>query len=120
SGGAFGYFPSYSLGAMMATQLFNQAKARTPPHSSRGYGYEDREEMPSLEADIRKGEFALLKKWLNAKVHDKGSMPGSADALLGSMPGSADALLESVTNKPLDPSIFVKYLEDKYSDLYKL
>mmetsp|Transcript_8164 Transcript_8164/g.19886 ORF Transcript_8164/g.19886 Transcript_8164/m.19886 type:complete len:574 (+) Transcript_8164:16-1737(+) len=93
SGGAFGYFPSYSLGAMMATQLFDQAK----------------EEMPSLEADIRKGEFAPLKKWLNEKVHDKGSMPGSADALL-----------EAVTNKPLDPSIFMKYLTDKYTTMYSL
>ena len=93
SGGAFGYFPSYSLGAMMATQLYEQAKA----------------EMPSLEDDIRKGEFAPLKKWLNGKVHDKGSMPGSADALL-----------ESVTGKPLDPSIFMRYLTDKYTALYQL
>ena len=43
------------------------------------------------------------------KVHDKGSMPGSADALL-----------ESVTGKPLDPSIFMRYLTDKYTALYQL
>jgi Zn-dependent M32 family carboxypeptidase len=36
------------------------------------------------------------------------------------MPGSADALLESVTGKPLDPSIFMRYLTDKYTALYQL
>lgn len=38
----------------------------------------------------------------------------------GSLPESLDALLVSATGKPLDPKIFVRYLEDKYTALYDL
>ncbi len=38
----------------------------------------------------------------------------------GSVHASADALLEDVTGKTLKPSIFLRYLTDKYTDLYKL
>ena len=66
SGGAFGYFPSYSLGAMIATQLF--AKAKT--------------DIPELEAKIAAGQFKELKQWLNTHIHESGCTHPSADALL--------------------------------------
>lgn len=47
--GAVGYFPSYSLGAMMATQIFEAAS----------------KELPGLESSIVAGEFSPLRKWLN-------------------------------------------------------
>lgn len=57
--GAVGYFPSYSLGAMMATQIFESAA----------------QEIPDLQGGIAKGDFAPLKVWLNDKVHSKVRAP---------------------------------------------
>jgi len=91
--GALGYFPTYSLGAMSAVQIFEAAK----------------KDLPTLDEDIANGDFAALRIWLNEKVHS-----------LGSLYPKADDLLEAITGKPLDPDLFLKYLEDKYSDIYKL
>ena len=92
-GASFGYFPTYSLGAMIAVQLFAQAK----------------EEIPGLEDEIAQGNFAPLKQWLNEKIHT-----------VGSLYPTADELLVAVTGKPLDPQLFIDYLKEKYSKLYKL
>ena len=48
-----GYFPTYTLGAMFATQIFREAEAQ----------------LPGLADDISAGEFARLKGWLNEKIH---------------------------------------------------
>lgn len=93
SGGAFGYFPTYTLGAMMAVQLFEAARA----------------DLPTLDADIEAGHFTPLREWLRAKVHSKGSL----------LP-SADALLESATGRPLQPAVFLASLSRKYRELYGL
>lgn len=93
SAGLFGYFPTYTLGAMSAVQIFDAAK----------------KELPTLDADLAAGNFAPLRKWLNEKVHS-----------VGSLHPTADDLLEAVTGKPLDPQIFLNYLKAKYTTLYKL
>lgn len=93
SKGLFGYFPTYSLGAMFATQIYAAAK----------------KDIPGLEDKLRAGEFKPLKEWLNAKIHR-----------VGSLPASGDALMVQATGAPLDPSVFLAYLKDKYTALYKL
>jgi carboxypeptidase Taq len=91
--GAFAYFPTYTLGAMAATQIFETAK----------------EQIPDLDDKIRAGNFKPLKEWLNENVH-----------ALGSLYPTADDLLVKVTGKPLDPTIFVRYLKEKYTKIYNL
>eukprot|EP00808_Paulinella_micropora_P015063 g23630.t1 len=91
--GAFGYFPSYSLGAMMAVQIYQAA------HQA----------MPTLEQDIAKGNFKPLREWLRVNIHQKGSLYPSADELL-----------THATGQPLKPEIFLAYLRKKYSHIYKL
>jgi carboxypeptidase Taq len=93
SAGLFGYFPTYTLGAMTAVQIYETAK----------------EQLPSLEEDIKKGNFKPLKEWLNAHVH-----------ALGSLYPTADDLLVAVTGKPLDPQIFLTYIKKKYSAIYNI
>lgn len=66
-------------------------------------------DLPGLHEDIAAGRFGGLKAWLNEKIHASGSLHPSGDALMVAATGS-----------PLDPSIFLKYLTDKYSALYKL
>lgn len=90
--GAIGYFPSYSLGAVMAWQLYAKAK----------------EEMPDLEEDIAAGRFAGLKDWLRVKIHERGSMLTSLDELL-----------VEATGRPLDAKGYIAYLEAKYEALYE-
>mmetsp|Transcript_85698 Transcript_85698/g.227708 ORF Transcript_85698/g.227708 Transcript_85698/m.227708 type:complete len:474 (-) Transcript_85698:95-1516(-) len=93
SAGLAGYFPTYSLGAMAAVQIFGAARA----------------ELPELDAQISAGNFSPLREWLRTKVHS-----------VGSLYPTADDLLVAVTGKPLDPQMFLEYLREKYSELYKL
>lgn len=85
-GGSFGYFPTYSLGAMTAAQLFRAAVAQ----------------VPEIPESIAKGDFSPLVGWLRANVHAHGSLL------------STDALLEKVTGKPLDAAIFQDHLTKRY------
>ena len=91
---AYGYFPSYSLGAMAAAQL---------------YAYMDREGLPGMEERVAKGEFEEIKQFLNEKFHT-----------LGSLHNSLDELLIAVMGEPLKPSYFMDYLTKKYTKLYNL
>ena len=38
----------------------------------------------------------------------------------GSLYASPDELLQAVTGKPLDPNVYIRYLQNKYEALYKL
>jgi carboxypeptidase Taq len=55
--GAWGYFPAYTFGAVIAAQLFAAAnRAR-----------------PNLRSEVREGNFAGLQGWLREKVWSQGS-----------------------------------------------
>jgi len=84
--GAFGYFPSYTLGAMAAAQLMAAA----------------RRDVPGLEDALRMGELAPLVGWLRRKVHSQGSLLGFNE------------LLRAATGKPLDPADFRAHLTTRY------
>ncbi len=84
--GAWGYFPTYTLGAMTAAQLFAAAKAARP-------------EIPEA---IGRGDFAPLMSWLRDNVHAKGSLL------------SGDELLTEATGRPLDPEVFKAHLKQRY------
>jgi carboxypeptidase Taq len=84
--GAFGYFPSYTLGAMAAAQLMKAARAA----------------VPGLDEALAEGEMAPLLGWLRAHVHGKGSLLGFQD------------LLREATGKPLDPADFTEHLTARY------
>jgi carboxypeptidase Taq len=84
--GAIGYFPCYTLGAMVAAQLFDAAKTAEP------------QILPALE----RGDFRPLLGWLRANVHEQGR---SMD-----MP----ALLTRATGRPLDLQPFLDHLHARY------
>lgn len=93
AGGAMGYFPTYTLGAMYAAQIYEKA----------------RDEIPDLEEGLARGEFAPLRLWLNEKIHR-----------VGSLYASGDELMVAVTGKALDPQVYLSYLRKKYSEIYRL
>ena len=78
---------------MYATQIFITAK----------------KDIPTLEQDIEQGKFSELREWLREKVHK-----------LGSVPPTGDDLMVAVTGEPLNVSIYLDYLRNKYRALYKL
>jgi carboxypeptidase Taq len=85
-GGSFGYFPTYTLGAMAAAQFF-EAACRTEP---------------GIPGDLRIGEFGRLVAWLRANVHAKGSLLSTED------------LLVEATGRPLDAGTFRDHLRRRY------
>ena len=90
SGGAFGYFPSYCLGNMIAAQLwFTVLKA-----------------LPGLETDFAKGDFSRLLGWLRTNIHEQGRR---YDTL---------ALVRHVTSEELTPKYLLRYLQERYAPLY--
>ena len=87
SGGAFGYFSSYTLGNMIAAQLWSAAQAR----------------LPRLEADFAGGEFGRLLDWLRTEVHAHGRRE------------DAFCLTRRVTGEALGPKALLAYLEERYA-----
>ena len=84
--GAWGYFPTYTLGAMTAAQLFDAAQRARP-------------EIPEA---IAQGDFSPLIGWLRENLH----------GLASSLP--TPALVERATGRPLDAGIFKRHLETRY------
>ena len=84
--GAFGYFPSYTLGAMAAAQLMRAA----------------RNAIPTLERALAQGDLAPLIGWLRGNIHSQGSRWGFQD------------LLRQATGKPLDPADYTAHLTERY------
>ena len=90
SGGAFGYFPSYCLGNMLAAQLWYRALML----------------RPALEEDFARGDFTWLLGWLRENIHAQGRR---FDAL---------TLARRVTGEELSPRHLVRYLRERYGPLY--
>ena len=63
--GLFGYFPSYTIGAMTAAQLFSCAN----------------KDKPEILPSIAKGDFNPLMDWLRTNVHSKGSSLSSKELI---------------------------------------
>jgi carboxypeptidase Taq len=90
--GAFGYFPTYTLGNLYSVQFFEQAKL----------------ERPQLEEEIAGGQLVPLRRWLEQKIHRWGRM------------FTPDHLARRVTGNGVNPEPFLRYLETKYGELYQL
>ena len=84
--GLFGYFPTYSLGALTAAQL----------------AYQLRTDITNLDNQIEKGNFKELLQWLKTNVHSKASLYSSSD------------ILQQVTNSKLNVKYFEDYVKNRY------
>lgn len=90
--GAFGYFPTYSLGSFYAAQFFGQAE----------------KDIPNLKSEIASGNNALLLTWLRDNIHDHGRLYG------------AEELCKKITGEGLNFKHFMDYARDKYAHIYDL
>ena len=84
--GAFGYFPTYTMGALAAAQLFDAAKRAKP-------------DIPDA---IAAGDFAPLMSWLRENVHTQASL------------GTTDEIMIRATGAPLGVEKFKDHLQARY------
>jgi len=84
--GAFGYFPAYTLGRLIAAQLF---ASFIKSHSN-------------FYAELKLGNFTSLHNWLSANVYSHAASLSTNDLLL------------KVTGKTLDSNYFIKHVQEKY------
>ena len=86
--GAWGYFPTYTLGAITAAQLFAAACAA----------------RPHIHSSLADGAFAPLVGWLRDAVHGQGSLLG------------ADELVMAATGRPIEIDAYLAHLRQRYGD----
>ena len=91
SAGLFGYFPTYTLGNMYASQFFEAAT----------------NELGDLDAQFSAGRFEALLKWLRDHIHSQGER------------FSASRLVEVVTGKPLSDEPLMRHLSERFLPLYQ-
>ncbi len=90
--GGFGYFPTYTLGTIYASNLFT-AFEKT---------------FPSWDKTVGKGDLLFITDWLKENVHRHGRQYSSPD------------LIKKITGRKPTAKVFTDYLEEKYSAIYKI
>jgi len=88
SAGLFGYFPTYTLGNLIAAQLWDRIG----------------DDLPDLDDQLGRGEFAPLREWLREHVHRHGRKFPPRE------------LLRRITGDDLRVEPFLRYLREKLTD----
>jgi carboxypeptidase Taq len=84
-----GYFPTYTLGNLLAAQFFAVAQ----------------QQFPTLWDEIERGDFSSLLTWLRSNIHTHGRK------------FTANELLQRTTGGGLDAGPFIAYLTAKFTAL---
>ena len=92
SGGGFGYFPSYTLGNVLAATWMRQMEAA----------------VPDLWSRVRRGDFAPLLGWLREHIHSRGATLTPED------------LTQAVTGEAITARPYLDYVRGKYGEIYGL
>jgi len=85
--GGLGYFPSYTLGNLLAAQLFSTIQTI----------------FPNWDQKIAAGDFSFLCNWLKENIHCHGKLY------------TASEIIQKVTKKPLKAEDYINYLTVKHS-----
>ncbi len=92
SWGLYGYFPTYALGNLISAQLWEKFKTTNP----------------DLDDQIRNGDFSSLLSWLRVKIHQYGRKYEPQE------------LVERVVKTKIDSAPYVRYLQNKFGNIYGL
>ena len=92
SSGLMGYFSTYALGNLVSAQLWEKIN----------------QDIKDLDDQIRKGKFDSLLGWLREKIHVYGHKYDPQD------------LMQKITGSKIDSAAYVRYLTNKYSNIYGL
>ncbi len=86
--GLFGYFPSYTLGAMMAAQQWAALV----------------KEIPDAPEQIETGDYSAINAWRSKNIWQQGSRLSTPD------------LMKSATGEALNPDYFIAHLKKRYGE----
>ena len=92
SAGYFGSFPCYTIGNIMAAQVFEAARVH----------------VPDLDQRLALGDYGSLLNFLSEAIYQHGRAY------------TVNELLQSISGEDLHVAPLLRYLEAKYSDLYGL
>ena len=87
---SFGYFPTYTLGNLIAAQL----------------KYALEKQLGPIREIIEKRRLGEVRNWLNENIHRHGRLK------------NAEEIVRDSTGGPLNPGFFDQYLREKYGELY--
>jgi carboxypeptidase Taq len=90
--GMIGYFPTYALGNLVSVQLWECILR----------------DIPDLLAQIERGKFSTLLEWLRVHIHQHGAKYAPQE------------LVKKVTGSKIDPKPYIRYLQDKFGEIYRL
>ncbi len=90
--GDIGYFGTYSLGSMIAAQLFETMEM----------------EIKGLKENITTGNFTELQTWLKEKIHRHGRRYTTKE------------LIKKSTGQEPNPKAYLEYLEKKFGEIYQV
>jgi carboxypeptidase Taq len=90
--GSIGYFSTYALGNLISAQLWEKIH----------------QEIGDLQEKILAVKFDILMSWLRRNIHQFGRKFDPQD------------LVKRVTGSQITPEPYLKYLTDKYSEIYSL
>jgi carboxypeptidase Taq len=91
AGGLFGYFPSYALGSAYGAQLLERMKTEF-----------------DVFGEVEKGNMEPVRQWLSERIWQHGSLYTPA------------VLMENAFGGSFDASYYVKYLTEKFTEIYSL
>lgn len=85
--GLFGYFPAYTLGALIAAQLYSAAT----------------QQQPNIPEAIGNGDFTPLMTWLREHIHTRASSQ------------EFQTLLRDATGEELNPQYYLNHINKRYN-----
>ena len=91
SGGMIGYFPSYALGSAYGAQILAHME----------------QEIPVWDY-VSKGDLKPIVDWLSNRIYRYGKLLTPKE------------LIRNACGEPFDPSYYIRYLKEKYSEIYSL
>ena len=92
SGGSIGYFPTYAIGSIYSSQIFNQIS----------------KENTEMFSEIEGGNYNNIINWLKENIHQYGRMY------------TADEIIKKCCGDGLNSKAFVDYLKEKYLNIYEV
>ena len=92
SSGSIGYFSTYALGNLVSAQLWEKIN----------------QDIPDLSSQIQNGEFGNLLTWLRTNIHRHGRKYEPQE------------LVERVTGSQINAEPYMRYLKQKYGEIYGL
>jgi carboxypeptidase Taq len=90
--GGFGYFPTYTLGNLYSAQIFQKLQ----------------EAFKDFDQRLERGETAFVLRWLEEHMYAYGAIY------------QPEELIQRVTGELPNPEFFIRYLTEKFANIYQI